>query len=229
MKLKSISIEYEDGNTQRIEAPGLDGRVQAALTAAGFCDPAPEVASARHYLILEWRDGWKEVLAVDGAAVNLIRYYIIRRIEDTGRIALDTGAGYPQLIVLNRLPCDLSRIWLVGERDLKTYQLQSEIESYEGTFDAGGKKEFKKYDRDNPAFKEAFSQNAENLTEIRNSVLQAVSQRGLRPADLLRLDDGPRRQEYAQIARAAGLLGFEKQGDVYGLIDRLLQDSTVQH
>ncbi len=226
MKLKNINIEYEDGTSRKIDAASLATRVYGSLAEAGLCEPPAQIGAAEKYLILEWRDGWKEVLAVNSKAAELIRYYVIRRIEESGRIALDVGADYPRLIIVNRIPKELERMSIVGDDGVKTYTLAPEIEAYEGIFEAGGKKEFRKYDRANPKYRESASDAPDNLTEIKDSIRAAAQKRGFQAGSILKLEEKQRLQEYGEIAAACGLTGFEKQSDVYGFIELVLRNSN---
>jgi hypothetical protein len=227
-KLKNISLQYEDGTSQNIGFNNLDVGTQMALVRAGLCDPPPEISSAKHYLILQWKDGWKEVLAINSDTADLIRYYVIRRIEDRGRIALDVGSQYPELTILERRPADLSRMLIVGDGSVKSYELQAELESYEGIFEAGGKREYKKYDKSNPYFKHSFSEGHEGISGIENSITEILKKKNLDSSALLSMDQVHRMLEYKEIAGLAGLKGSQKQSDVYGFIELILKGLTSQ-
>jgi hypothetical protein len=223
MKLKNISLEYEDGSTKTLSSSNLDTKLQSALVESGLCDPLPVISAAKQYLIMQWKDGWKEVLAINSDIADLIRYYIIRRIEDRGRIALDLGAGYPTLIIIERQPKEMSRMMIVSDQAVKSYGLESEIEGYEGIFEAGGKKEYKKFDKANPFFKNEFSESGDALNDIKVAVSEALKKMGLRPDELLTTDRFSRLQEYKDIARLTNINGFKSQSDVYGFIELILK------
>jgi len=59
------------------------------------------------YVLLEWKDGWKEVYAVPPDVSDVRKYYVIRRVEEVGRLFLDRGDGYPELIEILRKPKEL--------------------------------------------------------------------------------------------------------------------------
>ena len=224
MRIKNISLEYEDGSTKNITISNLDTKIQSALVESGLSDPLPEISRAKHYLVMQWKDDWKEVLGVDSDIADLIRYYVIRRIEDRGRIALDLGAAYPKLIIIERQPKEISRMMIVSDKAVKSYGLESEIEGYEGIFDAGGKKEFKKFDKANPFFKNELNESADALNDIKNAVAEALKKMGVRPDELLNTDRVSRLQGYKDIARMATLNGFKDQSDVYGFIELILKN-----
>jgi len=222
-KLKRLIIEYEDGTGKQLESAEVSTAVQAFLADAGLCTPPPEISQVKHYLVLQWKDGWREVMAVNSSTADLLRYYVIRRIEDRGRLVLDLGADYPELRVIERTPMEISRLLIVSDGSVKSYNLGLEVEGYEGTFEAGGKKEFTRYDRDNPYFQGEFSEAPDITGEIEGVVAAALEDKGLTPADLLSMEQDRRIREYADIARAAGIKGAQRQSDVYGFIELILK------
>jgi hypothetical protein len=223
-KLKYLLLEYEDGTQTRINQDNIDIMVQLALANSSLCDPIPEISSAKHFLILQWKDGWREVVGIKGEVANLLRYYVIRRIEDRGRLALDVGAEYPELLIIERIPKDISRILIVSDSGVKSYVLQVELEGYEGSFEAGGKREYRKYDSSNSHFQNEFSEAPENIADIENAVSIALNNKSLQPNDLLLMEQERRIQEYKEIAKIVGIRGADRQSDVYGLIELILRN-----
>jgi hypothetical protein len=162
-------------------------------------------------------------MAINSDVADLLRYYVIRRIEDRGRLVLDLGTDYPELKVIERTPMEISRLLIVGDDSVKSYNLELEVEGYEGTFEAGGKKEFTRYDRDNPYFQGEYSEVSENISEIESAVLAVLKDKKLAPADLLSMEQDRRIQEYVDIALIAGIKGVQRQSDVYGFIELILK------
>ena len=222
-KLKRLIIEYEDGTGKRLEPGEIGAAVQSSLADAGLCTQLPEISQAKHYLVMQWKDGWQEVMSINGNVADLLRYYVISRIEDRGRLVLDLGADYPELQVIERTPMEIRRLLIVGSGSVKSYNLELEVEGYEGTFEAGGKKEFTRYDRDNPYFQSEFSEAPDITGEIENTVAAVLKDKGLNPADLLATEQDRRIQEYADIARTAGIRGAQRQSDVYGFLELVLK------
>jgi CRISPR/Cas system-associated protein Cas10 (large subunit of type III CRISPR-Cas system) len=97
------------------------------------------------------------------------------------------------------------------------------LESYEGIFDSGGKREYKKYERSNPHFKNEFNETPGGLADIDNAVLEELKSKGLNASELLRADPNQRIREYKEIAQSIGLKGMKKQGDTFGLIELILK------
>ncbi len=222
-KLKRLSLEYEDGTRKNLESDEIDSGVQSALAGSGLCQPPPEISPAKNYLVLQWKDGWQEVMSVNSDVAGLLRYYVIRRIEDRGRLALDTGAEYPELLVIERIPMEIRRLLIVGDNGVKSYGLDTELEGYEGTFEAGGKKEYLKYDGSNPQFQSEFSEAEENIDELKKAVAEALNSRGIHPEKLLQMDKDRRIREYKDIAKKIGIRGIKRQSDVYGFVESMLR------
>jgi len=222
-ELNGLELEYKDGSRVKIGAEGLDGRLHYRLAELGLCAAPAEITAAPHFLVLEWQNGWRETMPVHHETASLIRYFVINRIEDRGRFSLDVGGENPELTVIERQPGQLSRILIVGENDTKAYEMGSELEVYEGIFDAGGKKEYWKYDRENPHFEAAYSESPESLKEIRGAVAGALKEKGLDAAALLEAPPEERIEAYRDIAAAAGIRGMKTQSDVYGLIETIVK------
>jgi len=105
-----IFVEFEDG--ARCEAPfeSLPETLQSDIMRQPFASkPAPEPEKEK-FLILEWDDGWKEVIRVDDTCTELNRYYVISRVEHVGRLSIHKQNGYPELIEIIRKPLNLNRI-----------------------------------------------------------------------------------------------------------------------
>jgi hypothetical protein len=222
-KLKSLRLVYEDGTEKILDAAEIEASLQSALAESGLSAAPPEISPASNYLFMEWKDGWQEVMAVNGDIAELLRYYVIRRIEDKGRLVLDTGADYPELTIIERTPMDISRILLVVDSGVRSYSLEQEIEGYEGTFEAGGKKEFTKYDRENPDFRNELSTTPESIDGIKKAIAAVLADKNLSPKGLLAMRKDRRIREYSEIAGVAGIRGAKKQSDVYGFIELVLK------
>ncbi len=109
-RARRIVLEFDDGSTASAGFEDLPVPLQRDLLCQPFAvrpSPAPEAES---FVVLQWADGWKEVLKVDPAYQEINRYYVIRRPEDVGRLSLNQDDGHPELIEIIRKPMDLQRI-----------------------------------------------------------------------------------------------------------------------
>ncbi|MBN1101816.1 MAG: hypothetical protein JXL84_00230 [Deltaproteobacteria bacterium] len=113
-----IVLEYDDGTRSAVSFETLPLPLQIEIMRQPFAGrPSPDPQKER-YLLLEWDDGWKEVIEVDAGCTELNRYYVISRPEDVGRLSLHKEAGYPELIEVMRKPKNLRRITLLDTFDL---------------------------------------------------------------------------------------------------------------
>jgi hypothetical protein len=63
--------------------------------------------SGEKYVLLKWKDGWQEVVRIDGDAVGFDKYFVIERKEYFGRLVYKMPEGkYPGLVVIDRAPME---------------------------------------------------------------------------------------------------------------------------
>ena len=159
---------------------------------------------------------------------NKKRKGVSRREDEVSSATFKLGTEYPQLMIIERIPMEIDRILLVSDSGVKSYGLHIELEGYEGIFEAGGKREYRKYDSSNPYFQSEFSEAPENIADIENAVAMVLNKKGLHPDELLIMDQNRRIQEYKDIARTVGIKAVEKQSDVYGFIELILRNLSVR-
>ncbi|NLE75112.1 MAG: hypothetical protein GX604_10875 [Actinobacteria bacterium] len=108
---KKLILEYEDGSCKVVEFANLPGLLQRDLLRQPFAGGAtPSLEGENSFVVLEWEDGWKEVFEIDVAYTDVMKYYVITRPEDVGRLSLGRADGYPELIELTRRPLGVKRI-----------------------------------------------------------------------------------------------------------------------
>ena len=220
---KRLVVTYEDGSTKEADFSQVDAQLQLRLAQLGLCPPDESVGAAKRYLLIRWQDGWQEVLGIDFEAAELLRYYVIQRIEDRGRLSLDVGTEYPELFVVERTPRDVIGAAIVADDGVTSYDLGAEVSRWEGIFDDGGKIEFVKYDRTSDAYPHASSEDAEALAGLLATLEERLDEKGLTPQALLAMQEPRRIAAYRELAAGAGIRGARKQEDVYGFIEMLLR------
>ncbi len=178
---------------------------------------------SRHYLLVRWQDGWQEVFGVDADSAELLRYFVIERIEDRGRLSLEVGSEYPELLIIERTPRTVAEAIIVGDDDVRSYALESQVERWEGIYEDGGKKEFVKYDKTSDAYPHDSSGESETLTGLVDDLRAELTEKGLTPQELLSMGEPARIAGYRELAVVLGLRGGRRQEDVYGLIEMLLR------
>jgi len=219
-----LIVRYDDGSSKELDFDKVTLEMQSGLATLGLCPPPPAIRPARHFFLLQWKDGWQEVIGTDKDPVDLLRYFVIRRIEDRGRIVFESEGEYPDLYILKRLPMDLSGLLIVGEASVKCYDLDSEVERWEGTFDAGGKLEYVKWDKTDP---EKFPSDVKAGPEILDATMgllkEELDKMGVGARELLEMAESRRIEAYGEICKVLGLRGYQKQADVYGFLELLLR------
>jgi hypothetical protein len=219
---KRLTVEYDDGSTKTVDFSKVDKQTREALTKLGVCPPPALVGNSKNYVLLQW-DDWQEVMGLDTDTVDLLRYYVIRRIDDRGRLSFEVGGDNPELFVLERLPKELRGIIVTNAAGIKAYDLSSEVKRWEGIFEAGGKIEYVKYDKTDSRYQQALRETGESVTKLWDALSRELTERSFDPAKLIAAEEKARIDAYGQIAKGMGIRGKEKQEDVYGFINLLIR------
>jgi hypothetical protein len=223
---KRLMIEFEDGSKKAIDFSQLARPAWLELSRMGLCLPPPPISeSSRNYLLLRWKNGWQEVIGVDKNSVDLLRYYILERMEEVGRIVLNANEDYPILLTVNRLPKELDRLMIVGGGNTRGYHLEPSVKKEEGD-----KIEHVEYDKAERYFQpQPEGQGEVWLTEVIETLKNELSQKGLSAEKLLNEDPINRVREYKDLAKVLPLRATEKQEDVYGLIQLMIEKMVARN
>lgn len=215
---KKIIVEYEDGTRREAAFDRLNSTGWNELSALGLCEAAaPD--TGKNYLLLEWKDGWKEVMAVDGQALEVLRYYTIERVKEIGRLSMEVADGNPELLMIKRLPGRLERIIFVGANGPQAYTLEEKA-----TVKEGGKTEHYFYDKKRPNFKmEEPAAASARYAAFLDALRGALEKKGIAVSGLLAMSEGDRLPLYKELAQTLGLRGTERQQDVYGYLALALE------
>ncbi|MEW6663740.1 MAG: hypothetical protein AB1512_00795 [Thermodesulfobacteriota bacterium] len=190
-----IAVEFSDGTRSAVPFDALPTTLQSEILRQPFASKPSSNPEEERYLLLEWDDGWKEVIEVDAACTDLNRYYVISRPEEVGRLSVDRKEGYPELIEIIRKPGNLRRITL-GD----TFELVSVNSIREGT----------KVDR-----LYSFSKRDEALSEWVQCARKAMSEEGIGIQELQSGTPSTLRQTYERIRRRMCIQAGQRQQDVY--------------
>ena len=193
-----VAIEFDDGSKKEASFDALPFQLQFELLRQPFASQPSENPEQEKFVLLEWDDGWREVIEVDTDCSEINRYYVISRPEDVGRLSLSKGDGYPELIEIVRKPRDLKKITFMD-----TFQLSLERSDREG----------KKIDH---FF--ALSKADDAISEEMESFRRAVEEEGLDLLDLKSQDPDQQREGYEKIRRKMGIKAAQRQQDVYDFI-----------
>ncbi len=107
---RKLILDYGGGETVAVDFADLPLNLGEEILRQPFAArPSPDPA-AEKYVLVEWKDGWKEVYQVDRSCTAINRFYVISRLEESGRLSLHTESGYPQLLEIGRRPMGVERV-----------------------------------------------------------------------------------------------------------------------
>ena len=205
---RKVVIEFEGGLTTESSFDALPAPLQFELLRQPFASaPSPDPAHEK-FVILEWDDGWKEVIEVDSNCTAVNRYAVISRPEDVGRLSLHREDGYPELIEIARKPLGLKRITF-----LDAFQLSRDRSVREG----------KKTDH---FYK--LTKSGDARAEQVDAFKRAAAAEGIDLHQLQSQDPMQLRTSYEQIRRQMGLKAGERQQDVWDFMAYLAKAAEVE-
>ena len=217
---KRLLIEYEDGSTKGIDFNQLSARGQLELSKLGLCSPSPVAPQvSKSYLLLRWGDEWQEVLGIDESFIELLRYYVLERVEEVGRMALEVEADYPLLFQIKRMPKQLDSLIIIGRSNQKFYGFKPK-----GRKEEGRKIEYVQYDgTERPYHYKGEADVETRIEEMMELLKTEINQRGLSAQNLLTTEPARRVETYQELAGALGIRAMEKQEDVYGFLQLMTE------
>jgi hypothetical protein len=217
---KRLTIEFEDGSKKAIEFSKLTRPAWLELSRMGLCSSPSAISEpSKNYILLRWKNGWREVIGIDKNSVELLRYYVLERVEEIGRIALEVEADYPVLFAVKRLPKELDSLVIFGKTGVKRYHMEPKVKREEGD-----KIEHLRYDRAERHFQPEPQETADiHFQEMMDSLEANLNKKGLSVEKLLTMDDAQKLTKFEELAKAMGLRGTEKQEDVYGFIQLIME------
>jgi hypothetical protein len=164
--------------------------------------------SDKKYVLMKWKDGWQEVIRIEGDALGFDKYFVIERKEYFGRLVYKMPEGdYPGLIVIDRAPMEIEKIVMLegeDEKRLKQVSAYQEGDRTEHHFEMG---------------------NGEDslIGDVSKNVNQALADKGISAKDILSLPDPEKFKELEAIARKARIVGGRNQEDLAGFVQLILE------
>jgi len=207
-KPQKIEIHFEDGSRVEEDFSLLPTPLQRDLLRQPFAaQPSPHPEQEK-YLLLEWEDGWKEVMQVDPAFTEINRYYVISRPEDIGRLSLNREDGYPDLIEVIRKPLSLRRITFIDNFQLSPARSDNEGNKTDHFFE--------------------MSRNGETFASEIRAFKKILADEKIDPEDLQTEDPALQKELFERLRQLMGLRAAFRQQDVFDFIAylaRSLSDS----
>ncbi len=155
----------------------------------------------KKYVVMKWKDGWQEVVAVQGDVVDFSKYYVVERLEQYGRLVLNRPKGeVPELIVIGRDPREIEKVALVDadERSLTpkdTYREGTRLE-----------------------YNYTLARDGDFVGELLTKLREALTARKISARDLSSKSD----EEIIAVAKEAHIVGTESQQDLVQFIKLLI-------
>lgn len=198
---RKVIIEFDAGFKTESSFDTLPAPLQSELLKQPFASlPSPDPGQEK-FVLLEWDDGWKEVIEVDSNCTAINRYSVISRPEDVGRLSLQKEGDYPELIEIVRKPLGLNRITFVD-----TVQLSPEKSEREG----------KKVDH---FF--TLTKGGDARSEQLEAFKKAAAEEGIALEHLRSQEPGQLRDTYEKIRRRMGIKAAHRQQDVWDFLASL--------
>ena len=195
-------IEFDGGAKRESSFESLPGPLQFELLRQPFASAPSSDPAREKYLVLEWDDGWKEVVELDPACKGFSRYTVITRPEDVGRLAIHREDGYPELVEITRKPLNVSRMAVLVDT-AETVRPKVDRSAREG----------KKVDHFHK-----LNQEGDARADLLDAFKKAAADEGIDPARLRSGDTATLRDEFEKIRRRMGLRAGQRQQDVWDFI-----------
>ena len=200
-KPKKITVEFEDGSKAEADFAALTEQLKFELLRQPvFSRPSPHPEEEK-FVLMEWVDGWKEVVEVDSECSEINRYYVITRPEDVGRLSLKRGGDYPELIEVTRDPLNLKKIIFMDGYDISLKRSDREGKKVDHFFSLDKKDSF--------------------LSEIMDLFRKVVDEAGLTVDQLRSQEPDQGRAQYQKIAQKMGIKAAQRQQDLFDFISHL--------
>lgn len=140
----------------------------------------------------------------------MLRYYVISRVEEYGRLAIESSGKYADLIVLDRKPRELEKIVFAGDDKATEYVLTPAEEYDEG-------------DRTEHRFD--FTQADVRLDSLANNLKEVLQTSGNKAKAILEMSGERKRAKLEEIRRMMKLRAVTKEADVLSFIKMLLSNN----
>ena len=198
-KATKIIVQFDDGTQTEATFEDLTAHSRCELLKQPVLFDFSPDGENKKFVLLEWKDGWKEVKAVDAGCTEINRYYVITRPENVGRLSLKMEDGYPELLEIGRTPLNLTRIGFVENHEVVPKQSDREGKKVDHFFSLSSKGDLLSAAVED--FRKALDEERIDLKTLSTDI-------------------------YPKIARRMGVRAFERQQDVLDFMDYLAQNAV---
>jgi hypothetical protein len=164
--------------------------------------------SGEKYVLMKWKDGWQEVIRIEGGAVGFDKYFVIERKEYFGRLVYKMPEGkYPGLVVIDRAPLEIDEMVMMEAGDGKRLKQTS-------TYQEGDRIEYNF---------EMKNEEHRLVDDVSRKVKEALTANGVSAKDVLAMPEAERLKKIEAIARQTRIVGSRNQEEVVGFIRLILE------
>ena len=207
-KPQTITVEFDDGSKRIAPFETLPHFLQSEIMRQPFTSKPNPQPEGQSFILLEWDDGWKEVIQLDSTCTEIHRYYVISREEHVGRLSLKKPDGYPELLEITRKPFSLEKITF-----LDTFRLALERSEKEGM-------------KAEHFF--ALAKEENSLSEMIDALRRAVREAGMDLQVLSSQESDVPLEVYEEIRQKLGIKAGFRQQDVLDFITYLSKAASLE-
>ena len=154
------------------------------------------------YVLIKWKDGYREVASLDDDTKGILRYYVIERIERYGRLAIDSEAEYPGLKIIKRKPDQIESITLTENGHGTVFVLDPKEDKSEG-----GRTDH---------YYEVKGTREDVIEELISDLKQTIKELGIEPTST-------KEEDLERIRKKMKISCFERQNEVLSFLKMLLE------
>jgi len=205
-KPSKLILAYEDDTTCEVSCGDLPSVLVEEILRQPFASSSNSGPKEDRHVLIEWEDGWKEVVAVPGDCEGLSRYRVLVRPEEVGGLSLKRAGGYPELVEIERKPLQVKHITFGDSFSLEQSNVLRE----------GKKREFHY----------SLKKGEDRLGSLRREFQEALSRGEFseNPAD--EPGQGGRQADREKFCRRIGLVATHRRQDVLDFLSDLLGEDA---
>jgi hypothetical protein len=202
---KKMVLEYEDGSRTSAPFQELPETLQREILRQPCFSTHRPYPEKEKYVLIEWDDGWKEVIQVDECLTEINRYYVITRPEEVGRLSLKSSGEYPELLEIIRKPMNLKKITFSGTHEITLDKSIREGKKTDHLF--------------------ACNRKGDSLSKLKESLRKALEDEGVSLEALKSKDQNQLRDLFGRMKRTLDIKAGVREQDVFDFLAFLCHTS----
>jgi hypothetical protein len=200
-KPKKLIVEFEDSSRREASFDELPATLGADILRQPFASRMNSHPEQGKFVLIEWEDGWKEVVAVNADCTDINRYRVLTRPEDVGRLSLKRAGGYPELVEITRRPQQVRQITFTDTFALEPGKSLREGKKVEQHF--------------------SLRKGGDRLAEIRAELRRVLQEEGTELNEVATLSPDAARSRYEKARQEIGISASRCQQDLIEFMEYL--------